>query len=60
MTKVYITSWSFGGGSAGIPNQSVTMAYEEVKFEYFTQDTDSGSVTQAGSATYNIAKTLQS
>jgi type VI secretion system secreted protein Hcp len=60
MTKVYITSWSFGGGSSGIPNQSVTLAYEEVKFEYFTQDTDSGSVTQAGSATYNIAKTLQS
>jgi type VI secretion system secreted protein Hcp len=60
MTKCYITSWSFGGGSAGIPSQNCTIAYEEVKFEYFTQDTDSGSVTQAGSATYNIAKTVQS
>jgi len=60
MTKCYITSWSFGGGANGIPSQSCTLAYEQVKFEYFTQDTDSGSVTQAGSATYNIAKTVQS
>jgi len=60
MTNCYITSWSFGGGANGIPSQSCTIAYEQVKFEYFTQDTTSGSVTQAGSATYNIAKTTQS
>ncbi|MGA7925769.1 MAG: type VI secretion system tube protein Hcp [Candidatus Sulfotelmatobacter sp.] len=60
MTNCYITSWSFGGGANGIPSQSCTLAYEQVKFEYFTQDTTSGSVTQAGSATYNIAKTTQS
>lgn len=60
MTNCYVTSWSFGGGASGIPQQSCTIAYEEIKFEYFTQDTASGSVTQAGSATYNIAKTTQS
>jgi type VI protein secretion system component Hcp len=60
MTNCYITSWSFGGGANGIPSQSCTIAYEQVKFEYFTQDTAAGTVTQAGSATYNIAKTTQS
>jgi len=60
MNKCYLTSWGFQGGSEGIPSQAASIAYEEIKFEYFTQDTSSGSVTQAGSATYNIATTVQS
>jgi type VI secretion system secreted protein Hcp len=60
MTNCYITAHSFGGGSQGIPQQNVSLAYEQIQFQYFTQDTTSGAVSQAGSATYNIATTTQS
>ena len=54
MTNCYITSHSTGGGSQGVPSQSVSIAYEQIQFEYFTQDTTSGQTTSAGVATYNI------
>jgi len=54
MTNCFITNHSTGGGSAGIPSQSVSLAYEQIKYEYFTQDTSSGQVTSAGTAQYNI------
>lgn len=59
MTNCYITSHSTGGGSAGVPSQSVSIAYEQIQFQYFTQDTSSGQVTSAGMATYNIGAVQQ-
>jgi type VI secretion system secreted protein Hcp len=60
MTNVYISSQSVGGGAMGIPNQSVSLAYEQIEFQYYTQDTSTGAVTLAGSAIYNIGKAQQS
>jgi len=56
MTNCFVTNYSTGGGSSGVPTASVTLAYEQIKYEYFTQDTSSGSVTSAGTATYNIGQ----
>lgn len=59
MTNCYITSHGTGGGSQGVPTQSVSLAYEQIEFQYYTQDTQSGSVQQAGAATYNIGQVQQ-
>lgn len=60
MTNCYITSNSIGGGSQGVPSQSVSIAYEQILYTYYTQDTSTGAVTQAGAATYNIGAVQQS
>jgi type VI secretion system secreted protein Hcp len=54
MTNCFITSHSTGGGSQGVPSQSCSIAYEQIEYEYFTQDTSTGSTTSAGKGTYNI------
>jgi type VI secretion system secreted protein Hcp len=54
MTNCFITSHSTGGGAQGVPSQSCSLAYEQIAFEYFTQDTSTGSTTSAGTATYNV------
>jgi type VI secretion system secreted protein Hcp len=59
MTNCFITSNSIGGGSQGVPSQSVSIAYEQIEYTYFTQDTSSGAVTQHGAATYNIGAVQQ-
>jgi type VI secretion system secreted protein Hcp len=59
MTNCYITSNSMGGGAQGVPSQSVSIAYEQIEFDYYTQDTSSGAVTMAGAATYNIGAVQQ-
>ncbi|HMD86982.1 MAG TPA: type VI secretion system tube protein Hcp [Terriglobia bacterium] len=59
MTNCFITSFSTGGGSTGIPTASLSIAYEKIEYQYYTQDTSSGQVTLAGSATYDI-KQVQS
>jgi type VI secretion system secreted protein Hcp len=60
MTNCYLTSDSIGGGSQGVPSMSVSIAYEQILYTYYTQDTSSGAVTQAGAATYNIGAVQQS
>jgi type VI protein secretion system component Hcp len=60
MTNCYVTSNSIGGGGVGMPTQSVSIAYEQINYQYYTQDSASGSVTLAGNAQYSITKTLQS
>jgi len=60
MTNCYITSFSTGGGASGVPIANLTLAYEQIKYEYFTQDSKSGQTTNAGNASYNIAQGLQS
>ncbi len=53
LTNCFITSVSMGGGSSGVPPISLTIAYEKIQYQYYTQDTSSGSVTLAGSATFD-------
>lgn len=60
MTNCYITSDSIGGGSSGKPSQSMSIAYEKIEYQYYTQDTTNGSVTKAGAATYDISQVVQS
>jgi len=60
MTNCFITSFSTGGGSSGVPPASLSIAYEKIQYQYYTQDTSSGSVTLAGQATYNIGQVLAS
>jgi type VI secretion system secreted protein Hcp len=60
MTNCYITSDSIGGGGVGVPTQSMSIAYEQINYMYYTQDTTSGAVTPAGNATYNIGAVQQS
>jgi|SRR5258708_4917471 len=60
MTNCYITSNNMGGGAVGVPAQSVSIAYEQIEFQYYTQDTSSGSMTMAGNATFNIGTNVQS
>jgi len=60
MTNCYITSDSIGGGASGKLSQSMSIAYEAIEYQYYTQDTSTGAVTLAGAATYDIAKVAQS
>jgi type VI secretion system secreted protein Hcp len=59
-TNCFITSHGTGGGSAGVPSQSVSFAYEQIEYKYSTQDTAAGTVTNAGNAKYNIGQVLSS
>jgi type VI secretion system secreted protein Hcp len=59
MTNCFVTSFATGGGSTGVPPASLSIAYEKIQYQYYTQDTASGSVTLAGQATYDI-KQVQS
>jgi len=54
MTNCYITSHSTGGGAQGMPTQSVSIAYAQIEYQYYTQDTSKGTTTSAGTANYNI------
>jgi len=56
MKPIFVSGFSTGGGPTGTPSASLTLAYEEIKYEYFTQDTSSGSVTSVGTADYDIKK----
>jgi type VI protein secretion system component Hcp len=60
LTGVIIHSFTFGGGSSGAATCSLSLAYEQINYQYFTQDTSSGGVTLAGQATYNIATGVSS
>jgi type VI secretion system secreted protein Hcp len=60
MTNCFVTNHGTGGGGTGIPSQSVTIAYEQIQYQYYTQDTAAGTVTLAGEATYNIGAVKQS
>lgn len=60
MTACFVTSFSTGGGSSGVPPASLSIAYEKIEYQYFTQDTKSGSVTLAGKATYDIKQVTAS
>jgi len=56
MTNCFVTAFSTGGGSSGTPSASLSISYEQIQYQYYTQDTSAGTVTLAGQATYNIAQ----
>lgn len=60
LTNCFITGFSTGGGAQGVPAASMSLAYEKIEYQYYTQDTASGSVTSAGTATYDIKQVKQS
>jgi len=60
MTNCFITNFATGGGSSGVPPASLSLAYEKIQYQYYTQDTASGKVTLAGQATYDIKQVQQS
>lgn len=56
MTNCFITSYATGGaGQDQTVSNSMSLAYEKIEFDYYTQDTSSGQVTQAGATTYDVA-----
>ncbi|HMD97121.1 MAG TPA: type VI secretion system tube protein Hcp [Terriglobia bacterium] len=60
LTNCFVTSFSTGGGSSGTPSASMSISYEQVQYQYYTQDTSSGAVTLAGQSTYNIGQVATS
>jgi len=60
LTNVFVSGFSTGGGSTGTPSASMSLAYEQIQYQYYTQDTSSGSVTLAGQAQYNIGQVAAS
>ena len=54
LTNCFVSGFSTGGGSSGVPSASLSLAYETIQYQYYTQDTSSGSVTLAGQAQYDI------
>ncbi len=59
LTNCFITSFNTDGGATGVPHASLSIAYEKIQYQYYTQDTKSGSVTLAGQATYDIKQVQQ-
>jgi type VI secretion system secreted protein Hcp len=55
MSNCFITGFSTGG-SGGVPAASVSIAYQKIEYQYYTQDSSSGSTTLAGSATYDVTQ----
>jgi len=60
MTNCFVSNFSTGGGSTGTPSASLSISYEQIQYQYYTQDTAAGSVTLAGQATYNIGQVASS
>lgn len=57
-TDVMVESiqWSGSSGGDDTPTESVSFAFAKVAVSYFTQDTKSGSMTAAGSASWDLTK----
>ncbi len=58
-TDVMVESiqWSGSSGGSDVPTESVSFAFGKVQIDYFTQDTATGSMTNAGTASWNLTTT---
>jgi type VI secretion system secreted protein Hcp len=56
MQPAYITSFSTTGGAEGTPTATMTLVFEEIQYEYFVQDTQTGKVTTVGTVKYDQKK----
>jgi type VI secretion system secreted protein Hcp len=54
LTNCMVTSFSTGGVAAGTPAANLALAFQVIQYQYYTQDTVSGSVTLAGQSQYDI------
>jgi len=54
LDNCFITSFSMGGGSSGIPLAQLSLAYANMTYKYFSQDTRTGGVTLVGSVQYDV------
>jgi len=54
LSNCLVTGFHTGGGSNGVPSANLSLAYEKIEYQYYTQDSSSGSTSLAGSATYSI------
>jgi type VI protein secretion system component Hcp len=52
LTKVFVTGFNTGGGSTGTPVANLSLAYQKIQYQYYTQGTD-GTVTLAGESSYD-------
>jgi type VI secretion system secreted protein Hcp len=55
-TNCILTSQAFGGGNQGKATQSISFAYEQIKYAYSSQTSATGQVTNAANAGYNFAQ----
>jgi type VI secretion system secreted protein Hcp len=55
-TNCLMTGQSFGGGSQGKPSQSISFAFEQIVYAYGSQTSDSGVVSNAANAGFNVVK----
>jgi type VI secretion system secreted protein Hcp len=57
-TDVMVESvqWSGSSGGDDTPTESVSFAFAKVAIEYSTQDTESGSMSPAGNASWDLTK----
>jgi type VI secretion system secreted protein Hcp len=58
-TDVMVESvqWSGSSGGSDVPSESVSFAFGKVQIDYFTQDTTTGSMTNSGTASWNLTTT---
>jgi type VI secretion system secreted protein Hcp len=58
-TDVMVESiqWSGSSGGSDVPTESVSLAFGKVQIDYFMQDTSTGSMTNSGTASWNITTT---
>ena len=54
LTNCFITGFSTGGGSTGDTTANLSLTFEIIQYQYYTQDTASGSVTLAGQSQYDV------
>ncbi len=52
LTNVFVTGFETGGGSTGVPAANMSLAYQTILYQYYTQGTD-GVVTKAGQSSYD-------
>ena len=60
-TDVMVESiqWSGSSGGSDVPTESVSFAFCKVQVDYFTQDTATGSMTNAGTASWNVPQRVK-
>jgi type VI secretion system secreted protein Hcp len=60
-TDVMIESiqWSGSSGGSDVPTESVSISFCKVQVDYFTQDSATGSMTNAGTSSWNVCTTSQ-
>jgi type VI secretion system secreted protein Hcp len=58
-TDVMVESiqWSGSSGGDDTPTESVSFAFAKVQVDYFKQDTATGSMTNSGTASWDLTKT---